>query len=119
MDDVALPELLDPGSGLWNARRMARFIGTDVEDLAEILGQDPEAVRAHPAASALQEGLDQVDFILRGLLEVTGGNRSTVLIWLNAPHPVLDDESPLDLMRGGELEVVVNLVDDLLSGAPA
>lgn len=118
MDEVTLPELLDP-VGRWDARRMARFIGTDIEDLAEILGQDSDVVRAHPSAPALQENLDQVAFILRGLLEVTGGDRSTVLIWLNAPHPVLDDESPLDLMRHGELGVVVNLVDDLLSGAPA
>lgn len=119
MHDGAVPEWLETGSGLWDPREVAAFLGMDVEDLAEILGQDPEAVRAHPAAPALQENLDKVAFILRGLLEVTGGDRSTVLIWLNAPHPVLDDESPLDLMRGGELGVVVNLVDDLLSGAPA
>lgn len=40
-------------------------------------------------------------------------------IWLRALHPELDDASPLELMQGSELQIVTDLVDDLLSGAPA
>lgn len=116
---LTVPDLLEPGSGLLDAQLVARFLATDIEDLAAMLGEDPEVVSADPAAVALQQGLSTVAFICSGLLEVTGGNLRSVQIWLNAPHPVLDDESPLALMRGGEIQVVVGVVDDLLSGAPA
>jgi len=116
---MTVPELLDSGSGRVDARRVATFLELDVEDLAAILEENPAVVNAAPSGVELQEGLATVAFILGGLLEVTGGDRRSVLIWLNAPHPVLDHESPLALMRGGEIDVVVGVVDDLLSGAPA
>jgi uncharacterized protein (DUF2384 family) len=57
--------------------------------------------------------------IINGLRELTDDRHEMLLIWLNSPHPDLDGESPLDLMKAGEIDIVVDLVQDMLSGAPA
>lgn len=54
-----------------------------------------------------------------GLLELTGGNAEQVSIWLEAPHHALDGATPQELLDGDEFEVVAELVDHMLSGAPA
>lgn len=51
-------------------------------------------------------------------LELTGDSRM-VEVWLDAPHPVLNDASPRELLESDEFMVVDDPVDDLLSGAPA
>jgi len=66
-----------------------------------------------------QDSLKKVVFIVKGLLDLTEEDKQQTLIWLNAPHPALDFAAPLELMRGAELDVLVDLVDDMLTGAPA
>lgn len=114
-----VPELLDPASGRVDAARVAAWLGVSLEDVAAVVGQPAGVVRADPTAPALQERLEDVAFVVGGLLNLLGGARELAFIWLNAPHPDLDSDSPLRVMRGGELAVVVDLIDDALSGAPA
>lgn len=114
-----VPELLDPASGRVDAARVAAWLDVSLDDVAAVVGQPADVVRADPAALAFQERLGDVAFVVGGLLALLGGERELALIWLGAPHPDLDGDSPLYLMRGGELAVVMDLVDDALSGAPA
>jgi len=39
--------------------------------------------------------------------------------WLRIPNPDLDGKSPLDLLADKEGQVAADLVDDMLTGAPA
>ena len=117
--DLIVSELLDPGSGRVDAARLGTFLGISVEDVAALVRRPVESVAADTSAPGLQERLGLAMFIVGGLLELLGGDHEMALIWLNAPHPVLDDEMPLHLMFNDELEVVVALIDDILSGAPA
>ena len=112
-------ELVDPQTGRLDAQRVAEYLHLRVSDLAEITGDAGELVHQNPDAPAVQSQLEKVAVIVNGLLTLTAGDKEQALLWLNAPHPALDRESPLDLMRGAELDVVVDLVIDMLSGAPA
>lgn len=114
-----IPEALDPKTGRIDALRLATYLRLNARDVAAMLERPERVVLANPTAPELQERLAQVTVVVGGLLDATGGDLAATLIWLAAPHPDLDDESPLDLMRSGELHVVADLVDDILSGAPA
>ena len=115
----AAPELVNSKTGRLDSEKVAEYLHLRASDLAEITGHSARYVREKPDASSLQAQLEKVAGIVSGLFNLTGGVKEQMLIWLNAPHPVLDHESPLDLMRGQEVDVVVDLVDDMLSGAPA
>jgi len=112
-------ELYNPESGRLDGVRLAEFLDLPTKDVADITGFTDRYVRKDPDAPSFQDSLRKVALIIRGLLRLTGGDVGQVKIWLKAPHPDLEDASPLDLMRGHEIDVVVDLVDDMLSGAPA
>jgi uncharacterized protein (DUF2384 family) len=112
------PEVFSPETGRVDALRLAEYLQLRTTDMAEITGYSGRYLRKDPDAPSFQETLKKTIFIINGLLDLTGDKRQ-VLIWLNAPHPALDNEAPLDLMRSNELDVVVDLVDDMLTGAPA
>jgi|SRR5690625_554777 len=113
------PELLNPSSGRLDSLRIASYLYIEIKQVAIITGSTEQLIRDEPDAPSIQEPLRKVALIISGLLELTGGDKRSVLIWLKALHPVLDDESPLNLMMSGKINVVVDLVDDLLAGAPA
>lgn len=106
-------------SGRLDALRFADYLHLRPNDVAAITGHSGRYVRKNPDAPSFQSSLKKVHFVVKGLLDLTGGDKQQALIWLNAPHPALDFAAPLDLMRGSELDVVVDLVDDMLTGAPA
>lgn len=113
------PVLVDPATGQVDVLRLAHSLGLTSAEV-EAIAQPPEG-DAHPSplAEDPQDRLRQAVFIAGGLHQLTGGDRKQVAIWLRALHPELDDASPLELMQGSELQIVTDLVDDLLSGAPA
>ena len=117
--EFVVPELVDPVSGRLDAMRVASYLKLSVEDIASMVLQPVGVIRAAPSAQALQERLEGVAFVVGGLLQLLRGQREVALAGLRAPHWALDDDTPLALLCGNELEVVVGLVDDILSGAPA
>lgn len=102
-----------------DAKRVRDYLHVNTEDIASITGKSDRRIRQAPDAAALQPALKKVVYIVSGLKQLTGGDDRSVRIWLKAPHPALDGDSPIDLMRGGEIDIVVKLVDHMLSGAPA
>lgn len=111
--------LVDPATGRIDRLRLADALGLTAAEVAAI-ARDPEGDPwPLPPAQGRQDRLRLAADIAAGLHELTGGDSQQVAIWLRAPHPDLDDSAPLDLMRGSELRIVADLVDDMLSGAPA
>lgn len=112
-------ELRDPASERLCAKQSADYLGVELRVMAGILKKTLVAVRYDTDAPELQATLARVERIVGGLSEVFGGNRALVLWWLTAQNRHLEDDSPMDLMIGDELGVVVDMVDDILTGAPA
>jgi len=106
------PVLVDPATGLVDALRLAHALALTPAEVEAI------AQPSTPAESP-QDRIRVAATVAAGLYELTGGDRQHVANWLRAPHPDLDDATPLELMHNAELHIVADLVDDMLSGAPA
>lgn len=106
------PVLVDPATGQVNALHLAHALALTPAEVEAI-------ARPSTPAEGSQDRLRVAATVATGLYALTGGDRQQVAIWLRAPHPDLEDATPLELMHGSELHVVADLVDDLLSGAPA
>lgn len=56
---------------------------------------------------------------IRSGLRQLSGDEASVELWLATPHPMLDGIAPQELIDAGEGELVLKLVEHMLSGAPA
>lgn len=60
-----------------------------------------------------------IEEIREGLRQLSGGDEESVDLWLATPHPALEGDTPQSLINAGEVEIVLELVEHILSGAPA
>ena len=105
--------------GRVDAIRIRDYLHIKTEDIAAMTGKSDRRIRQDSDASTLQPALKKVVYVITSLRQLTGDNDGMVRIWLNAPHPALEGDSPIDLMREGEIDTVQKLIDHMLSGAPA
>ncbi len=97
------------------AKRTARLFGVRPSRLAHWLGQAPTVTARHPSASCLQNGLQYFEKIawLRAVLTDKAFRK-----WLRSPNPNLGNETPMHWLDDGKLQSIVDLVHDMLTGAP-
>jgi hypothetical protein len=113
----AVPEL-HTSNGRLDARAVSALYGVSLAALARAVGRSEQSVHKTPAALSLQPSLQIYERIAAMLLRLTGSEIG-LRAWMNASNPELDDEAPLTLLLGGEGEIVAELLEDVLSGAPA
>jgi hypothetical protein len=94
---------------------VAPAFGISLNQLANWLGRTRQAVSKTPDADSLQNGLGFFERVARLRAAV---QQDAFLKWLRMPNSELDQKRPLDLLAGGERQVVADLVDDMLTGAP-
>jgi hypothetical protein len=87
-----------------------------LSQLAEWLGRTRQALNKTPDADSIQNQLSFFERVarLRVVLPKDGFQK-----WLRMANSELDDKTPLELLASGERQVVADLVDDMLTGAPA
>jgi DNA-binding protein HU-beta len=107
--------LHDPDTGRVNAVRVARYLKESLAFMAAALGRNYSTVVKTPAAMTLQERLRDFKRIIEVLEHVLGG-AERMRIWMNTPHPDLDDETPRDVIASGKVAVVRGMIDSALSG---
>jgi len=112
----ATAPLRRPSSGRLSAKRIAEAFTMSLAGVASTIGKSRQSVTKTPDGLSIQEGLRQFERIyqLRAGLSEEG-----FLAFLNMPNDELDGKTPLDLVREGRPAVVANLVEDMLTGAPA
>jgi hypothetical protein len=102
-------------NGNLSATAIASAFGVSVNQLAGWLGRSRQALAKTPDADSLQDELAFFERVAR-LRSVVPPDQ--FLMWLRMPHDLLDGKAPLDLMTGGERQVVVDFVEDMLTGSP-
>lgn len=103
-------------TGNLSAGAVASAFGVSMSQLADWLGRSRQALNKTPDADSVQNDLGFFERVARLRVVVPGDG---FLKWLRMPNPQLDDKQPLELLAGGERQVVADLVDDMLTGAPA
>lgn len=103
-------------SGNLSAAAVAKVYGVSISQLADWLGSSRQAVTKTPDANSLQNGLGFYERVarLRALVPKDG-----FVKWLRMPNAQLDGKRPLEILAAGQGQVVADLVDDMLTGAPA
>lgn len=115
--DARINELHNAQSGRMDAKRVAAFFSIPLARLAKLLGTSSQAAHKTPDAPSLQGGLAPFHFVasaLLGMFEEAEHART----WLHAPNEEFDGETPIALIKGGEIEVVAELLRDALVGQP-
>ena len=107
---------LREANGNLSALRVAKLYGVSVSKLADWLGRSKQAVGKTPDADSLQEALGYFERIAR--LRLVTKDDSEFRKWLRAPHELLDNLPPLELLAKGEWQALADYVEDMLTGAP-
>jgi hypothetical protein len=115
-DVLNATEDLRVANGNLSAEAIAVALGVSLSQLAGWLGRTRQALSKTPDADSLQDELAFFERVARLRAVVASDG---FLKWLRMPNPELGDARPLDLLAGGERQVVADLVDDMLTGAPA
>ena len=112
---ISATEDLRVPNGNLSAEAVAKAFGISLNQLAGYLGRTRQTVNKTPDADSLQEELAFFERVARLRTVITPEG---FLKWLRMPNPELDNKQPLDLLASGERQVVADLVDDMLTGAP-
>lgn len=112
---AATSKLRAPNGNL-SAEPVAKLYGVSLSQLAEWLGRTRQAVTKTPDADSLQEPLSAFERAARLTLVISP---EAFRKWLRTPNASLDGKRPLDLLADGQGRMVGELVEDMLTGAPA
>lgn len=107
--------LHDPNTGRVDAARVAGYLNESLAFMAAALGRNYSTVAKTPAAVPLQERLRDFKRIIE-VLDYVLGEPESMRIWMNTPHPDLDDQTPRNVIANGHVSVVRGMIDSSLSG---
>jgi CheY-like chemotaxis protein len=100
---------LRAASGRLDARKIAAELGVSLASLARITPISRQALNETPDSARAQAALDPVARTLHVLGLVLP--REAVSAWLNAPHPRLEGETPIQAILQGRAERVARMLE--------
>ncbi len=104
-------------SGRLDAAKIAKVFGIREVELADALGVTKQALSKTPDSKRIQEMLRHFDRTAR--LRAVFRDDKKFRSWLRMPRASLDDAQPIDLLLGGEANIVGDLAEDMITGAPS
>ncbi len=113
---IAATKGLRAASGKLAADRVAAQFGLSVSELADLLGKTRQAVSKTPDSDALQPLLRPFERIARLRAVFT---EEEFRNWLHLANEELGKRSAAELIRAGEVGLVAELAEDMLTGQPA
>ncbi len=108
----------DPESGRLDGKRVAELFGVPLATVANAVGVTPSALSKRSTARSAQDGLRELTFVWRTLLNVFGAE-ARARAWLNAARSDLDGKPPLALLANGTANDLGNYVRRALAGEAA
>jgi hypothetical protein len=104
-------------SGLFQPQRVARFLGLSKADLAQLAGVAVASVRFDAKIPRiLRERLMDIAATCELVAQAFEGNTTKTTLWFMTPNPQLNNVSPCELLRRGELDALQRLVIDAMTG---
>lgn len=113
--DELLTDVIDP-KGRYDAGQLASFLDWTKQDLAAFLDKGASNLSKATASLRDQDALGKLAAVIKHLLDITGNDRAQARAWLRTPLPVLDRRSPKEVITGGHLDVIADLLDEIESG---
>jgi hypothetical protein len=104
-------------NGNLSADKIARLFGLSINALAQILGRSRQALTKTPDADSLQTDLSYFERIARLRIALSGDLEFRK--WLRMPQSDLNGQTPLRWIERKRWQALADLVDDMLTGAPA
>ena len=94
--------------------------GLQGKDIANIVAVSPATVSRWSKGKAspdlrTQTIIAELRYVVDRLSDFYSSDETR--IWLHASHPMLSGERPIDLINGGRTEEVLNVIENLDSGA--
>lgn len=121
---TALPRHLTPAledalseNGRYNARKIAAFMDVSLRELADITHRDVSVLSRNPDGDGIQANLRPLVTIL-DLISKTGGSAGAVRKWLRSPIPGLGYRVPLQMIKEGDTEEIIDTLTNVLEGIP-
>ena len=114
---VILPELHDETNGRLDAQKLAAYLGVPLKRLAEGLRLNYKAVHRNPSAAGFQPALKPI----KRCLEILHGffhKPETVRVWLNTPHPDLENRTALEVVLSHNPVAVLRILENAAAGVP-
>lgn len=103
-------------AGRLSAQRIAAEFGLSLAQLATLLGRSRQALWKTDDAETVQEQLHPFERVARLRAVLPPGDFRS---WLNMPNQQLDELAPIEIIRRGQVGVVADLAEDMLTGSPA
>ena len=110
---VSVTRELRSESGRLDADKISELFGMTRSELARLARITAEAIRQTPDSARLQPTLSLLERCAR--LLVLNPDRANFRAWLNTQNPELGDQTPLETIKGGKIELVADLVEDVLT----
>jgi hypothetical protein len=103
-------------SGKLSAINVASAFGLSVAELAAVIGRTRQAASKTPDADSLQPLLQPFERVarLRAVLSEDDFRK-----WLHLPNDQLENRAPLKVIREGNVKVIADLAEDMLTGSPS
>jgi len=107
---------LREANGNLSAARVALLFGVSLSQLAAWLGRTKQSLSKTPDADSLQQPLGYFERVAR-LRMITQGD-AEFRKWLRAPHELLNNAPPLEVLARREWQTLADYVEDILTGNP-
>jgi Protein of unknown function (DUF2384) len=105
--------------GRIDALAIASGLGESPSTMASVLGVPLQTILENPVTGLIQPRGLRLAGILEELTHYFGGDFKATVVWMRKPHPQLDDLSPLDLLKEGDINTVAAMVRMIGTGEPS
>lgn len=112
----ALEEALSSG-GRYDARKIAHFMDLSLRDFSQLVHRDVSTLSRNGDGDGLQAGLRPIVIVL-DLIGSTDAPPQAVRTWLRSPIPGLGYRVPLEMIREGQTDELIDILVGVVEGLP-
>jgi hypothetical protein len=105
--------------GRYDASKLAKLLGWSLADMGRYLDRDASTLSRSGSASVHQDRLAALAALVQEAFMLMDEDLPATIAWFRTPIQVLDWTSPRDLVLGGEVSRVRNLLTEVQSGFAA